>query len=62
MHSLSEVQRDQDGGTAAAARMIPDFDIWRAAAPMTQSFRRDAASQAAARADKLLTPARLTDA
>jgi hypothetical protein len=34
--------------------MIPDLDIWRAAALMTQCFRRDAASQAAMCADELL--------
>jgi hypothetical protein len=34
--------------------MIPDIDIWRAAALMTQCFRRDAADQAEACADELL--------
>ncbi len=33
--------------------MIPDIDIWRAAAHMTQCFRRDAASQATRCADEL---------
>ena len=35
-------------------RRIPDIDVWRAAALMTQCFRRDAEAQAAACADELL--------
>jgi hypothetical protein len=34
--------------------LIPDIDIWRAAALMTQCFRREAASQAALCAEELL--------